>query len=215
MLGSPSVLKQTRKLLADEGAELQHFMTHSPKCTPSRTGQLVGRHYHNVRPVAAETTMVEVLEDGTTAAPQGGGLNQTTMFEPTALFPMLKAAGYWTSIVGKVHNSQGGWLCKPGHNRTDAFTHISTVCGPCGNYFPNEFVVKEVGEPTTRLVALAHRRVAALLGLALRRHVWSQKEGKPLHRDDVVRGLCDSCFELSLAHVTPGSHDVAHDLHTY
>ena len=154
MLGSPvsGALHQTRSLLADGGAEFTQFRTLSPKCTPSRAGQLVGRHYHNVRPVAAETAMVEVLEDGTTVAPQGGGLNQTTMFEPTALFPMLKAAGYWTSIVGKVHNSQGGWLCKPGHNRTDAFTHISTVCGPCGNYFPDEFVVKEVGEPTTRLV---------------------------------------------------------------
>ena len=155
MLGSPlsGALHQTRSLLADAGAEFTQFRTLSPKCTPSRTGQLVGRHYHNVRPASTGTTAkVEVLEDGTTAAPQGGGLNQTTMFEPTALFPMLRAAGYWTSIVGKVHNGQGGWLCKPGKNRTDPFTHISTVCGPCGNYYPDEFVVKEVGEPTTRLV---------------------------------------------------------------
>ena len=138
MLGSPSVLRQTRKLLADEGAELQHFMTHSPKCTPSRTGQLVGRHYHNVRPVQA------MLHGGP-------GLNQTTMFEPTALFPMLKAAGYWTSIVGKVHNGQKGWLCNGKHNTTEPFTHVSTLCSPCGNYWGNQYVVKEIGDATTRM----------------------------------------------------------------
>lgn len=153
MLGSPmsGALHQTRSLLADGGAEFMQFRTLSPKCTPSRTGQLVGRHYHNVRPRPNALVEVGVEYDGS-GAPKGGGLNETTMFEPTALFPLLVAVGYWTSIVGKVHNGQGRWLCRPGHNRTHAFTHVSTVCNPCGNYFPDEFVVKEVGELTTRLV---------------------------------------------------------------
>ena len=94
LLGSPSAaLPQTRELLAGaNGAELSHFLTVSPKCTPSRTGQLAGRHYHNVRGDPADRV-------------GGRGLNTSTMFEPTALFPLLHANGYWTSIVGKVHNN--------------------------------------------------------------------------------------------------------------
>ena len=72
----------------------------------------------------------------------------STMFEPTALFPQLVAAGYWTSIVGKVHNDQAQWLCSPGKNRTDAFTHVGTLCNPCGNYWGDEYVVKDVGDAT-------------------------------------------------------------------
>jgi len=137
LLGSPSVLRQTRELLGSQGAELSHFMTLSPKCTPSRTGQLVGRHYHNVRPA-------DVMQHG------GRGLNETTMFEPTGLFPMLHMAGYWTSIVGKVHNNQKRWLCSE-KNTTTPFTHVSTLCSPCGNYWGNQYVVKQPGESTTRM----------------------------------------------------------------
>ena len=57
----------------------------------------------------------------------GRGLNQTTMFEPDALFPMLHSNGYWTSIVGKVHNDQAQFLCKPDNN-TAPFTHVHTAC---------------------------------------------------------------------------------------
>ena len=81
-----------------------HALTLSPKCTPSRTGQLVGseiggqarpgssamdasvtcgpayagKHYHNVRPVPRDP------------AGTGRGLNQTTMFEPDGIFPMVR-----------------------------------------------------------------------------------------------------------------------------
>ena len=156
LLGSASTLWQTRALLADKGAEFTQFRTLSPKCTPSRTGQLVGRHYHNVRPrgqiLDSWESTVTVEEDGLDyAPPPGGGLNQSTMFESTALFPQLIAAGYWTSIVGKVHNGQKSFLCTPGHNRTAAFTHVGTLCSPCGNYWGSEYVVKEPGEPTTRM----------------------------------------------------------------
>ena len=98
LLGSIAALKQTRALLGDQGATFTEFRTLSPKCTPSRTGQLVGRHYHNVRP----TPQWNAPPEDALLTPQGGGLNQTTMFEPTALFPLLIANGYWTSIVGKV-----------------------------------------------------------------------------------------------------------------
>lgn len=76
MLGSADTLRQTNELLGAGGAEFTQFRTLSPKCTPSRTGQLAGRHYHNVRP-----------------NPTGPGLNQTTMFDEDALFPQLHAAG--------------------------------------------------------------------------------------------------------------------------
>jgi len=49
------------------------------------------------------------------------------MFEPDALFPMLHSNGYWTSIVGKVHNDQAQFLCKPDNN-TAPFTHVHTAC---------------------------------------------------------------------------------------
>ena len=53
---------------------------------------------------------------------------------------MLKSAGYWTSIVGKVHN-----------NQNEPFTHVSTLCSPCGNYWGNQYVSKQPGESTTRM----------------------------------------------------------------
>ena len=132
LLGSSDIgLPQTRQLIGDAGAIFSNFLTHSPKCTPSRTGQLVGRHYHNVRP------------SGWQNATFGGGLNQTTMFEATGLFPMLHSNGYLTSIVGKVHNGQKSWLCTK-QNRTECFDHISTQCSPCGNFYGNEYVEKSI-----------------------------------------------------------------------
>ena len=43
LLGAASTLRQTRALLGVAGATFTEFRTLSPKCTPSRTGQLVGR----------------------------------------------------------------------------------------------------------------------------------------------------------------------------
>ena len=142
LLGSAdAMLHRTKALIADEGATFTQFTTLSPKCTPSRTGQLVGRHYHNVRPSPTTERW---------KPPPGGGLNETTMFEPTALFPMLHSHGYWTSIVGKVHNNQKGWLCSK-HNITFPFTHISTQCQPCGGYWHTKYTVKDIGQATTHL----------------------------------------------------------------
>lgn len=137
-------MKQTRTLIGDAGATFTRFLTLSPKCTPSRTGQLVGRHYHNVRPT---NKSIEGMPD----PPPGGGLDQLSMFEDTALFPSLRRAGYWTSIVGKVHNGQGAWLCNKHENKTDPFTHVSTLCQPCNHYWGTDYVVKDVGENTTRM----------------------------------------------------------------
>ncbi len=145
LLGSPDAgLTQTRRLLGGDGAGVtfSHFRTLSPKCTPSRTGQLAGRHYHNVRPAGAATSRKS-----------GRGLNQTTMFDGDALFPALHSAGYWTSIVGKVHNGQQSFLCTPKHNRTTPFTHVATLCKPCGNYWGNQYVVKNVGDEHTHMEA--------------------------------------------------------------
>ena len=55
--------------------------------------------------------------------------------------------------MGKVHNGQKEWLCSPRTNNTDPFTHIATQCRPCGNYWGNEYVVKEIGETGTRMEA--------------------------------------------------------------
>lgn len=151
LLGSTAALGQTRELLGAQGATFTEFRTLSPKCTPSRTGQLVGRHYHNVRPTAASVDESPAQR----TAPPGGGLDQDTMFEPTALFPMLVAHGYWTSIVGKVHNGQKKWLCSA-NNQTEPFTHVGTLCSPCGNYWGAEYVVKDPGDATTRLEKLAN-----------------------------------------------------------
>jgi arylsulfatase A-like enzyme len=144
LLGGAASLIQTRKLLGDAGADFTQFRTLSPKCTPSRTGQLAGRHYHNVR------TRKNLSSVNRPVVP-GGGLNQSTMFQADALFPMLHSHGYWTSAVGKIHNGQSSFLCKPGHNRTEYFTHVATLCKPCGNYWGNQYVVKEPEENTTRM----------------------------------------------------------------
>ena len=50
-----------------------------------------------------------------------------------------------TSIVGKVHNNQGSWLCKEG-NTTAPFTHVSTLCEVCGSYWGTQYVHKGVGD---------------------------------------------------------------------
>ena len=55
-----------------------------------------------------------------------------------------------------MHNGQRAWLCSPGKNRTAAFTHVGTLCSPCGNYWGAEYVVKEPGEATTRMEKLAN-----------------------------------------------------------
>eukprot|EP01050_Picozoa_sp_SAG11_P037195 SAG11_NODE_14549_length_608_cov_1.005894_1_plen_96_part_01 len=47
LLGSEVMLKQTHALVSSRGARFTHFRTHSPKCTPSRTGQMAGRYYQN------------------------------------------------------------------------------------------------------------------------------------------------------------------------
>ena len=40
LLGGANTMHQTRELIGDRGATFTHFRTLSPKCTPSRTGQL-------------------------------------------------------------------------------------------------------------------------------------------------------------------------------
>ena len=76
LLGSASLMTRTKALVGDKGATFSRFRTLSPKCTPSRTGQLTGRHYHNVRPGA-----------------RGPGLDEATLFDSDALFPALRRAG--------------------------------------------------------------------------------------------------------------------------
>ena len=76
LLGSASLMTRTKALVGDRGATFSRFRTLSPKCTPSRTGQLTGRHYHNVRPGA-----------------RGPGLDEATLFDADALFPALRRAG--------------------------------------------------------------------------------------------------------------------------
>lgn len=72
---------------------------------------------------------------------QGRGLNTTSFSNPAALFPMFKASGYQTALFGKMHNDQGRWLCRP-DNATfpfaRIFSHIETLCSPCGHYTPVE-----------------------------------------------------------------------------
>lgn len=122
MLGSPEIaLPQTRELLVRGGVSMENYMVSSPKCTPSRSAWLSGRHYHNLRP------------NGTMS---GTGLNTTNFFDEDAVFPTLRRAGYATALFGKVHNNQKAWLCNP-ENHSEPFDHIETECSPCGNYYPD------------------------------------------------------------------------------
>lgn len=149
LLGSEVMLKQTRELVSQRGARFTEFRTHSPKCTPSRTGQLVGRYYQNVRAIGDPT--------GTT---KGKGLNQMSLFDEDALFPQLHAAGYLTSVVGKLHNGQKAYFCRGmttddsvadgGENKTAPFSHVSTQCSPCGGYWKGDYIHKGIGDTTTR-----------------------------------------------------------------
>jgi N-acetylglucosamine-6-sulfatase len=138
VLGDEAIVTHTRKLIADQGARASNAFVSSPKCTPSRSAWLTGRHYHNCRP------------HGKTS---GRGLNTSNHFDVDALFPILHRNGYQTGLFGKIHNDQGGWLCSE-KNHTEPFTHIETECHPCGNYNPQDFVVKRKDERYTRMETL-------------------------------------------------------------
>ena len=129
-LGSERALPQTQALLATGGARALNYFVSSPKCTPSRSAWLSGRHYHNLRPHGAMS---------------GTGLNTTNFFGKDALFPTLRSGGYATAIFGKVHNNQASWLCTP-QNHSEPFDHIETECSPCGGYYrtgKNQWVSKD------------------------------------------------------------------------
>ena len=72
LLGSEIALPQTRRLLASGGARAMNYFVSSPKCTPSRSAWLSGRHYHNLRPNGTKT---------------GPGLNTSNFFDQDAVFP--------------------------------------------------------------------------------------------------------------------------------
>lgn len=139
VLGDEQIVAQTRALIADKGARASNAFVSSPKCTPTRSAWLTGRHYHNCRPNGAQ---------------RGRGLNTSNHFDVDALFPTLHRNGYQTGLFGKIHNDQAGWLCNA-KNHTEPFTHIETECKPCGNYMPTDFVTKEKDELHTKMEKLA------------------------------------------------------------
>jgi hypothetical protein len=129
LLGGETAIPQVKRLLGEGGADAAHYFVSSPKCTPSRSAWLSGRHYHNLRPFGRTT---------------GTGLNTSNFFDEDAVFPTLRKAGYKTALFGKIHNNQAEWLCNP-RNHTEPFDHIETECSPCGGYYrtgKDEWVAK-------------------------------------------------------------------------
>ena len=127
LLGSEVMLRQTHALVSGRGARFTHFRTHSPKCTPSRTGQLAGRYYQNVR-VSGEPT----------GATKGRGLDQLSLFDEDALFPQLHAAGYLTSVVGKLHNGQKEYFCQGSSDADWPAPECTAALQPCKGMEPSE-----------------------------------------------------------------------------
>ena len=95
LLGDEAIVKQTRSLIADQGARAANAYVSSPKCTPSRSAWLSGRYYHNLRPGQSEG-----------APASGRGLNTSHFFDADAVFPTLHRAGYQTALFGKIHNNR-------------------------------------------------------------------------------------------------------------
>ena len=83
-------------LYAQGGATAKNYFVSSPKCTPSRSAWLSGRHYHNLRPNGAKT---------------GRGLNTSNFFDRDAVFPTLRRAGYQTGIFGKYFFQINAYFC--------------------------------------------------------------------------------------------------------
>ena len=142
VLGGVNATPQVAQLLGAGGAAASNYFVSSPKCTPSRSAWLSGRHYHNLRPHGATT---------------GKGLNTTNFFGKDALFPTLRANGYRTALFGKLHNDQHSWLCTPG-NHSEPFDYIYTECAPCGGYYRTDedaWVVKETHASVHEFATLA------------------------------------------------------------
>ena len=141
VLGGVNATPQVKSILGDGGATASNYFVSSPKCTPSRSAWLSGRHYHNLRPHGATT---------------GLGLNTSSFFDEDAVFPTLRRAGYTTGIFGKIHNDQGRWLCNP-DNHTEPFDHIETECSPCGGYYRtgvNDWVRKDTHDSVPQFETL-------------------------------------------------------------
>eukprot|EP01048_Picozoa_sp_COSAG05_P008686 COSAG05_NODE_674_length_7989_cov_2.918504_5_plen_362_part_00 len=133
-LGSEAALPQTQRLLAAGGVRMLNSFVSSPRCSPSRAAFLTGRHCHNLMPnLHREKSPKKLKVDG------------ATMFDPDAVFPTMRRAGYRTAIFGKIQNTQSGWLCMP-QNHSEPFDHIETACKVCGDYYrpgPTDWVTKQ------------------------------------------------------------------------
>ena len=95
-LGSMNAMSFTRALGAT-GANLTHFMAHTPVCCPSRSELLTGRYFHNIRnPNFSPAGCMHVRTD-----------NPTPTGDPTVFATALQKLGYATGMYGKYLNSGG------------------------------------------------------------------------------------------------------------
>lgn len=85
-------MPKTRRLVRDQGIELERFYTPYSLCTPSRVSVLTGRYPHNTRVLGND-------------APDGGHSAFVSHgAEASTIAVWLEAAGYRTSLVGKYVN---------------------------------------------------------------------------------------------------------------
>lgn len=108
MLGgaNPHLMRNTQRLIADQGATATNFFAHSPICGPSRAQLLTGRYFHNLR------------WDPTAPQPRPRSehncmhVNTTRVHDETFARP-LHEAGYTVGLFGKWLNWPADWRHLP------------------------------------------------------------------------------------------------------
>ena len=72
LLGGENAIPQVKRLLGAAGADASHYFVSSPKCTPSRSAWLSGRHYHNLRCVCTASYCITGIQLCLVAATTSG-----------------------------------------------------------------------------------------------------------------------------------------------
>jgi len=111
VLGSPQVMRKTKRLLQDEGVTFENAFTTSPICCPSRSSILTGRYSHNHH---VTTNTKNCYGEDWIHGPEKANFGK-----------LMQDAGYKTAYFGKYLNNYDGERIPDGWNYWSALVRNS------------------------------------------------------------------------------------------